>query len=94
MLNDSSPCNPLFNGQWSYFSGEKAVRDDDDPLNLSNADIKNDWSYISTLPYAFLACKGKTLPWFYLHYEIMWLKTTISWSFLFEVSHSKLHKIC
>lgn len=87
------PCNPLFNGQWCSFSGNKAGRDEDDPLLPSTAYIKNECRYTSTLPYAFLAWKAKTLPSLYLHYEIIWLKTTISWSFLSEFSHGKLWQI-
>jgi hypothetical protein len=37
------------------FSGNKAGRDEDDPLLPSTAYIKNEWRYTSTLPYVFLA---------------------------------------
>ena len=33
-----------------------------DSLPLTNADDNNEWSYTYTVPYAFLACTGTTLP--------------------------------
>ena len=29
-------------------------------MKLSRTEVKNDWSYTSTLPYAFMTCTGTT----------------------------------
>ena len=29
---------------------------------ISNAEVRNEWSYTSTTPYNFVACSGKNLP--------------------------------
>ena len=44
------------------YQGVKRPKRDADHAPPSSAEVKNDWSYISTLPYVFMACRGTNLP--------------------------------
>jgi hypothetical protein len=44
------------------FLGVYQLRHDTDHSPLSSAEVKNEWSYISTPLYTFMARRGTTLP--------------------------------
>jgi hypothetical protein len=52
----------LFSGYWGSSLGGKATGAWSWPLSTSIAQIKNEWTYISTPPRAFMACIGTSLP--------------------------------
>jgi hypothetical protein len=55
-------------GVWNYFlGGAKQPGREADNSPPSSAEVKNEWSYTSSAPYAFVACKRITLFFFLLY---------------------------
>jgi hypothetical protein len=64
VFNSKGPPMLLFNGYRQFFlkhkvSQAKAEADQSRPYK---AEVKNEWSYFSTPPYAFMPCRHKLLP--------------------------------
>jgi hypothetical protein len=55
------PLSLLFSGYSGAFTGLKQLGCEADHLPRSSAEVENEWSYSSTIFYAFIACTG-TLP--------------------------------
>jgi hypothetical protein len=55
-----APPRLLFNGYWVSFPGVKWPGHEVNHSYSSGAEVKNEWSYISAFPYAFMAWTGKT----------------------------------
>jgi hypothetical protein len=54
---------PLLSGYCKSISpGVKQLKHEADGVPPSSAEVKNDGSYVPTLPYAFMACTGANLP--------------------------------
>ena len=59
------PLSLLFSGYWELFPAGKVVRCAADHSCLTSADVKNEWSYISTSLYAWMLCTHRALPFFF-----------------------------
>lgn len=51
----------LFNGYKAPSNDAKWPASEADHSSLPGSEVKNEWSYAPTPPYAFMACTGKTL---------------------------------
>ena len=56
------PINPSVHCVPGVFLGVKQIGRESVNSPLSNAEFQNEWSSISSPPYAFIACTGATFP--------------------------------